>query len=54
MGELRDRMVRLMGVKRYAKRTEEAYLHAVEWRTVSIPQSVPGDPVNLGRALSKY
>lgn len=30
MGELRDRMVRLMTVKRYAKRTEEAYLHAVE------------------------
>jgi site-specific recombinase XerD len=29
MGELRDRMVRLMGVKRYAKRTEEAYLGAV-------------------------
>lgn len=30
MGELRDRMVRLMTVKRYSKRTEQAYLHGVE------------------------
>jgi integrase len=29
IGELRDRMTRLMAVKRYAKRTEEAYLGAV-------------------------
>lgn len=29
MGELRDRMVRLMSAKRYAKRTEQAYVQAV-------------------------